>query len=172
MRVVVLLPICSQLEKNMKLFYISIIALLLSSCSVAQTKVTKQSFPTNFTNLDFKDLDVRNGNIIAFDGKIVQVKNSRNNTPFYLLELNEGKKIWTVLLFKHRSNILIGDKIRVVGYLSKIEDRRPEEDYLIKEKYMVMGMGLVQFKKEIFLFLDGADIQRKEWIDGQIPTQG
>jgi len=31
-------------------------------------------------------------------------------------------------------------------------------------------MGLVDFKNSNFLFLSGAEIQKKEWIEGKIPS--
>ena len=142
----------------------------MTSCASAQTKVTPKSFPTNFISSDFENLNKINGNIIAFDGTIKLEELSRNNTPFYYLELEEGKSIWTTLMFKNEKN-KIGDKIRVVGYLTKIKDLRPEETYLKDEKFMVIAFGLVDFEYENFLFLGGADLQKKEWIDGKIPTQ-
>ena len=73
-------------------------------------------------------------------------------------------------MFKNKAN-QIGDKIRVVGYLTKIKDRKPEETYLNDEKFMVIAFGLVDFQNENFLFLGDAYIQKKQWLDGKIPTQ-
>jgi hypothetical protein len=156
----------------MKLLYrvLFVTVVIASSCSVAQTKDTKKSFPTNFSDLDFNNLETRDGDMIAFDGIITQKKNSRNNTPFYLLELGDSKRIWTVLMFKNEAN-KIGDQVRVVGYLTQVKDKKQEEDYLGNDKYMVIAMGLVDLKNENFLFLDGAYKQRQQWVDGKIPTQ-
>jgi hypothetical protein len=154
----------------MKVLRILILSIILTSYASAQTKVTPNSFPINFFSSDFENLKKLNGDIIAFDGKIKQEKLSRNNTPFYYLELREGKGIWTTLMFKNEKNE-IDDQIRVVGYLTKIKDLRPNENYLKGEKFMVIAFGLVDFKNDNFLFLGGADIQKKEWIDGKIPTQ-
>jgi hypothetical protein len=154
----------------MRTFTILILSLFLFSLATAQTKATLKSFPTNFSTSDFENLKKWNGEIIAFDGIIRKKEKSRNNTPFYLLELGENKSIWTTLMFKNKAN-KIGDSIRVVGYLSEIKDKRLEESYLDNEKFMVIAFGLVDFKSENFLFLGGAQIQKKEWIDGKIPTQ-
>ena len=154
----------------MKVFRIFILSIILTSCVSAQTKATSKSFPTNFSISDFENLEKLNGDIIAFDGIIKQEKLSRNNTPFYFLELEKEKGIWTTLMFKNDKN-KIGDEIRVVGYLTTVKDLRPEENYLDGEKFMVIAFGLVDFVKEDFLFLGGADIQKKEWIEGKIPTQ-
>ncbi|WNH08817.1 hypothetical protein [Thalassobellus suaedae] len=147
-----------------------ILSLFMISLSTAQTKATLKSFPTNFSTTEFENLKKWNGEIIAFDGIIRQEKLSRNNTPFYFLELGENKNIWTTLMFKNKKN-KVGDSIRVVGYLTKIKDKRPEENYLDNEKFMVIAFGLVDFENDNFLFLGGAKLQKKEWIDGKIPTQ-
>ncbi|NQX85122.1 MAG: hypothetical protein HRT67_04355 [Flavobacteriaceae bacterium] len=154
----------------MKALQVLILTIILTSYVSAQTKVTTESFPTNFSTSDFENLKKLNGDIIAFDGTIKKEMLSRNNTPFYYLELGEEKGIWTTLMFKNDKNE-IGDQIRVVGYLNKVKDLRPEENYLNGEKFMVIAFGLVDFKTENFLFLGGADIQKKEWIEGKIPTQ-
>ncbi|WP_327019019.1 hypothetical protein [Croceibacter atlanticus] len=154
----------------MRTFSILIFTLFVFSVATAQTKATLKSFPTNFSTSEYENLKKWNGKIIAFDGIIRQEKISRNNTPFYLLELGENKSIWTTLMFKNKAN-KTGDSIRVVGYLTKIKDKRPEESYLDDENFMVIAFGLVDFKNENFLFLGGAQIQKKEWIDGKIPTQ-
>jgi len=140
------------------------------SGATAQTKVTPKSFPTNFSSSDLENLKKLNGEIIAFDGIIRQHKLSRNNTPVYFLELDENRNIWTTLMFNNEAN-KIGDTIRVVGYLTKIKDKKPKENYFDNEKYMVIAFGLVDFGNEKYLFLGGADSQKKEWTDGKIPTQ-
>ncbi|PRX54612.1 hypothetical protein [Flagellimonas meridianipacifica] len=154
----------------MRVLKILILSIIMTSCVSAQTKVTPKSFPTNFSTSDFENLKKLNGDIIAFDGTIKQEKLSRNNTPFYYLELGEEKGIWTTLMFKNDKNE-IGDQIRVVGYLTKVKDLRPEENYLNGEKFMVIAFGLVDYETENFLFLGGAEKQKKEWINGKIPTQ-
>ena len=58
-----------------------------------------------------------------------------------------------------------------MGYLTKVKDLRPEENYLTGEKLIVIAFGLVDFENENFLFLGGAEKQKKEWINGKIPTQ-
>lgn len=149
---------------------ISMFMLLTLSSATSQTKVTAESFPTNFDNADFENINQRNKKMIAFDGIIKEIQISRNNTPFYLLDLGEGKAIWTILVFENEKNI-IGDEIRVVGYLTDIIDRKREEDFLGENTKMVMALGLVDFKNENFLFASGADVQRKQWIDGEIPIE-
>ncbi|WP_298538076.1 hypothetical protein [uncultured Algibacter sp.] len=138
--------------------------------SAQTTKVTEKSFPTNFDQSKLKKIKKFENKTIAFDGKILEVKNSRNNTPFYKLELGDNKYLWTVLMFKNESNI-IGDKIRVVGYLNKIDQNDAKEEYLKEEKHMVIALGLVDFEKENFLFVNAGYKQKEQWIKGEIPSQ-
>lgn len=50
------------------------------------TKANEKSFPTNINEGNFKKLKKFNGQIVAFDGTIEQIENSRNNTPSLKLE--------------------------------------------------------------------------------------
>jgi len=132
------------------------------------TKATEKSFPTNLNEENFKKLKKFNGKIIAFDGLIEGIENSRNNTPFYKLKIGENNYLWTALMFKNDKNI-IGDKIRVVGYLIPSDPNEIERKYL-DGKYMVLSFGLVDIKSSNFLFISGAEIQKQEWIEGKIPS--
>jgi len=139
--------------------------------SFGQTnKVTEKSFPTNFGQTEFNKIKKFTNKMIAYDANILEIKNSRNNTPFYKLELGEGNYLWTVLMFKNEGNV-IGDKIRVVGYLNKIDSKNTDEEYLTGEKYMVIALGLVDFEKENFLFVSSGYKQKEQWIKGEIPSQ-
>lgn len=55
--------------------------------------------------------------------------------------------------------------------MTEINDKKANEYFLNDDKYMVIAFGLIDFKNENFLFLGVADIQKKEWIEGEIPTQ-
>ena len=145
------------------------IILFTIGMSYGQTsKVTEKSFPTNFDQSKFNKIIKFTDKLIAYDAKILEIKNSRNNTPFYKLELGKNCYLWTVLMFKNEDNV-IGDKIRVIGYLNKIDQKTTNEEYLTGEKYMVIALGMVDFEKENFLFVSAGYKQKQQWINGEIP---
>ncbi len=135
---------------------------------VPTTKASEKSFPTNVNEGNFKEIKKFNRKIVAFDGIIMSIENSRNNTPFFKLKIGDSDCLWTVLMFKNDAN-KIGDKVRVVGYLRPAEPNGTEKKYL-DGKYIVIAFGLIDFKNSNFLFLGGAEIQKQEWIDGKIPN--
>src|SRR5690606_27766690 len=139
---------------------------LLGQSNSATTKPTAKSFPTNIQKGSERELDKFDGKVVAFDGTIEKIENSRNNTPFYKLKIEEDNYLWTVLMFENDAN-KIGDKVRVVGYLGPNEPNEDEKKYL-DGKYMVIAFGLVDFTNSNFLFLDGAEQQKQDWIDGKI----
>jgi hypothetical protein len=145
--------------------------LLISICGYSQSNLSdtlkkKKTYPINFLEKDFDNIDSFNGKIIAFDADISHIENSRNNTPYYKLTLGE-KSIWAVLMFKNKMNI-VGNTIRVVGYLSEIPK---EEEKATQNKYHVICFGLIDLKNGKMLFISGAKNQEKEWKDGKIPSQ-
>jgi len=140
---------------------------LLGQSNTPTTKLNSKSFPTNIMEGSVKELKKFNGKVIAFDGTIEIIENSRNNTPFYKLKISEDNYLWTVLMFKNETN-KIGDKVRVVGYLI-IADPNETEKQFLDTKYMVIVFGLIDFENSNFLFLSGAGQQKQEWLDGKIP---
>nr|WP_288833573.1 hypothetical protein [uncultured Flavobacterium sp.] len=91
------------------------------------TKANEKSFPTNLNAKNFTKLKKFNGEIVAFDGIIENIENSRNNTPTYKLKITENNYLWTVLMFKNDKNV-IGDKVRIVGYLRPSEPNETEKN--------------------------------------------
>ena len=67
---------------------------------VHRQKLRLNRFQRIFSISDFENLKKLNGDIIAFDGTIKQEKLSRNNTPFYYLELEKKKEFGQLLCLK------------------------------------------------------------------------
>ncbi|MFA5620331.1 MAG: hypothetical protein WDA08_08510 [Weeksellaceae bacterium] len=159
----------NKMKKMLSILIFTIsFANLFGQSTEPTTKANEKSFPTNINERNFKKLKKFNGQIVAFDGTIEQIENSRNDTPFYKLKIGENDYLWTVLMFKNEKNT-IGDKIRVVGYLRPSDPNETEKKYL-EGKYMVLSFGLVDLKSSNFLFISGAEIQKQEWINGKIPS--
>ena len=131
-------------------------------------KANSKSFPTNIDGMNLKTLKDFNEEVVAFDGIIKKVENSNNNTPSYKLKIKGGGYLWTVLMFKNEANKK-GDKIRVLGYLRQIVPSGREQEYL-DGKYTVIVFGLVDFKKSKYLFVDGVENLKQEWLEEEIPS--
>jgi len=152
--------------------YFSLIVLFFVDFSWlnAQETTNAESFPTNFNAEMMNEIPNLNGSVVAYDGIIAQIEKSKNKTPFYKLDLGNGVKVWTLLMFKNKES-KVGDTIRVVGYVTDTSQANDKEKkYLDDSKYIVIAFGLVDFKNSNFLFLGGADSQKQEWIDGKIPS--
>lgn len=150
---------------------ILLIPLLLFVSSISFTQVTEKSFPTNFNSKTFKKPDKYVSEIIAYDGTIKEIQTSKNNTPFYKIDLGNNKILWTVLMFANPEN-KVGDKIRLIGYLNKIDHNLDSEKYLKSHDYMVIALGLVDFQKGNYFFVGAGSKQKEQWLSGQIPQKG
>ena len=142
------------------------VATILAQSNIPTTKPNAKSFPTNIQKGNIKELKKIDGKVVAYDGVIERIENSRNNTPFYKLKISGDNYLWTVLMFKNDIN-KVGDKIRVVGYLMPAEPNDIEKQYL-DTKYMVIAFGLVDFEHSNLLMTEGK--QKQEWIEGEIPS--
>jgi len=156
-----------------KLFSITILIFSVVSLygqNNSQTvKPTAKSFPTNLNQKNFRNIKQFDGKVVAFDGSIEKVENSRNNTPFYKLKIGNNAYLWTALMFKNEAN-KIADIIRVCGYLRPVIEPTESERKFLDGEYMVIAFGLIDRQNSNFMFLGGAEIQRQEWIDGKIPS--
>ena len=139
---------------------------LLGQSNEPITKPNAKSFLTNIQKGNIEELEKFNGKVVAYDGIIEKIENSRNNTPFYKLNISEKNYLWTVIMFNNDIN-KVGDRIRIVGYLIPSEPNDTEKQYL-DTKYMVIGFGLVDFENSRLLMVEGK--QKQEWIDGKIPS--
>jgi hypothetical protein len=148
---------------------ISILLLTFSVSTVlgqSNTNINDKSFPTNIQIGSIEELKTFDGKIIAYDGSIEKIENSRNNTPFYKLKITADNYLWTVLMFNNEAN-KVGDKVRIVGYLIPAEPNESEKKYL-DTKYMVIAFGLLDFESSNLLMTEGK--QKQEWINGKIPS--
>jgi len=145
-----------------------LLILLLTFTFLKVFSQNDKSFPTNIQEGNLEELEVFKGKVVAFNGTIEKIENTRNNTPFYKIKISENNYLWTALMFKNETN-KIGDNIRVVGYLSQIEPNEIEKKFL-DGKYIVIAFGLKDFQNSNLLFLEGAIMQKQEWIDGKIPS--
>ena len=144
----------------------SSVTTLLGQSTTSTTKVNAKSFPTNIQIGSIEELKKFDGKIIAYDGTIEKIENSRNNTPFYKLKISTDNYLWTVLMFKNEAN-KVGDKVRIVGYLMPSEPNEAEKQYL-DTKYMVIAFGLLDFENSNLLMTEGK--QKQEWLEGKIPS--
>ena len=143
--------------------------LLLVACSTNK-KATRATtpYPTNFSASDLENLEERTGTVLVYDGTIRQKEVSRNNTPAYLIDLGNQTELWSVLMFDNQLN-QVGDSVRLVGYLVDNEDRRPDETYFGTHQKIVITFGMIDLKTSQLSFVRGADKQKAEWANGQIP---
>ena len=155
----------------MRIIKSTLLCILISAISqISFSQVTDKSFPTNFDEKSLKKAEKLIGEIIAYDGVIKEIKTSRNNTPFYKIDLGNNEILWTVLMFENSEN-KVGDKIRLIGYLNKIETVQENENYLEGYDYMVISLGLVDLEKGNYFFTGAGSKQKEQWLNDQIPQK-
>lgn len=132
---------------------------------------SKNPFPTNFESKNLKKLkkniDQWHGEIIAFDALVLDVKKGYQDKPYYKVRLLGGEEIWIASLvksgFEKKDNIL-----RILGYVSKIEDFDIAEDYH-KDKFHILAFGVIDMNSKGLSMLPGSEMQIKEWKNGKVP---
>ncbi len=135
----------------------------------AQPSTNENPYPINFTAKDFKKAkkkpDSYNGKIIAFDGKIIEVKSLGENKPYLKVELENGQLIWVGSMVNSQYD-KVGNSIRFLGYYSLIGENEIEYNKL---GFHILAFGEIDLKTKQLAFMPGSESQIKEWGKGQIP---
>jgi hypothetical protein len=126
--------------------------------------------PTNFTGNDLKEIEKRNGDIIAFNGLVTQVYTAHNGKPYYEVKFEGGKTIWIASLVKSGYEVE-GNTLRILGYVVKVENDEFAERYN-KTDYHILAFSVIDMKTKQMAILPGSELQVKEWIAGKIPCSG
>ena len=131
------------------------------------------SCPRNFDGQDFLELKGKvgrsDGKIIAFDATITEIQTGYNELPYFLLRFENKQNIWVSSMVSAKQ-LVVGKKIRVLGFLSQVL-----KDDEIGMKYNKSG---VQVRAFAILDTETKQIQmakvfEKEvriWKEGKIPN--
>ncbi|SHM82759.1 hypothetical protein [Polaribacter sp. KT 15] len=130
-----------------------------------------KSFPINFTEKKWKKIKRWKNEIIALEGEVIEIRESRQKTPYSKLKIGE-KEIWVISMIDSKFE-KVGNKLRVVGYLFEIAENDSQfERKIHNEKYHILAFGILNTKNKKLAYFPGSENQIKEWINGKIPTSG
>jgi len=105
---------------------------------------------------------------VAFDAEVVTVEKGYNDLPYFKVKLDNGEPLWIRSMMSN-VNVNIGHKLRILGYLAKVQ---PDDEIGMtynKNGVEVRAFAILdtQTKK-----LDYADVFEREallWKSGKIP---
>ena len=151
------------------------IFILLSLISL--NSFSQKSFPTNTdgklvdtinsykTKNKIKELE---GKFFSFDAKIIETHKAHQNKPYYLVEFENGNKIWIASLIKSGYE-KEGSVLRILGILSQVAEDDEIANKYNKTKYHILLFALVDLESKKASMLPAAEEQGKEWMNGKIP---
>jgi hypothetical protein len=135
----------------------------------AGPSISDNPYPVNFTAKDFKKAkrkpDAYKGKIVAFEGKIIEVKSLGKNKPYLKVELEDGQTVWVGSMV-NSSYDKVGNTIRFLGYFLPVE--RNEIEYN-KMGFHILVFGEIDLKTKQLAFMPGSESQIREWGKGQVP---
>lgn len=134
--------------------------------SKVDDKYPDSAFPINFNESNFKNLNFWNGKIVALQGKVLQVEESRNKTPYSKLRVGD-QEIWAISMIDSGFEE-IGADLKILGYLIPIEKTEYERKFNSGD-FHILALGIVDLKTNELAYFPGSVNQIKQWIDGEIP---
>lgn len=136
---------------------------------VTSTKreINEYSYPINFRESDFENLNTFNQQILSFDVEILRIENSPKNTPYYQGKIG-NQTIWIFSMLQSKS-LKVRNKVRVVGYLVSTEELKSDINY---DKFQILSFGLLDLKSKKLDYFPGSEMQMKQWKHGRIPSSG
>jgi len=167
--------------KNLKTVKNSIIPILGSTCKKVKTILKSElgnaaesagnnksePCPTNFTGEDLKNIEKLNGDIIAFNGLVIQVHSAHNDKPYYEVALEGGNTLWIGSLVKSGFE-KEGKILRILGYVSDAGKDVYAEKYN-NLNYHILAFCVIEMETKQMSILPGSEGQIKEWLNGNIP---
>ncbi|MGI6291913.1 MAG: hypothetical protein ACOXZH_05785 [Bacteroidales bacterium] len=135
-----------------------------------QSSINESSYPTNFTTKELKEakrnLDSYDGKIIAFDGKIVEVKSLGENKPYLKVELENGETVWIGSMVNSQFD-KVGNSIRFLGYFLLVKKGEIEFN---NSGFHILAFAEIDLKTKKLAIMPGSESQIKEWGQGKIPN--
>lgn len=166
------------MKKNLLLIFTFI--LLFAGCASTGTNKVENKLAKNSKNYpitnnllnDIKQNSTKyNGKKLAFQGKIVKKIKGYKNKPYLKIEVstNQNKNyLWVGALFDDNGYLKVGNTIRVLGFISKVED----DDKLAKKynenNFHLLGYCFLNMNKMKAFSFVGTLKQCNAWRDGFI----
>lgn len=146
-------------------------ALLFFLCGMAVVSAQK-TCPSNFDGkslVAIKDkIKKHQGETVAFDAEVVEVKQGYNDIPYFKVTLDNGEMLWISSMVSDKY-VKPKVKLRLLGYIDLVQ-----KDDAIANKYNHSG-----FQVRVFAMLDHTTKQMqisnafenevKQWVAGSIP---
>ena len=154
---------------NIKLTPYFALLFFLSGMAVVSAQKT---CPSNFDGkslVAIKDkIKKHQGETVAFDAEVVEVKQGYNDIPYFKVTLDNGEMLWISSMVSDKY-VKPKAKLRLLGYIDLVQ-----KDDAIANKYNYSG-----FQVRVFAMLDHTTKQMqisnafenevKQWVAGSIP---
>ena len=130
-------------------------------------KSSLEPCPTNFKGKDLKTIKNLNGEIIAFNGLVIEVHSAYNDKPYYQVKLEGGNTIWIASLVNSGYE-KVGKILRLLGYVSEVGNNKIATKYN-KTDYHILVFCVIDMDSKQMAMMPGSELQVKEWMNGTIP---
>jgi len=127
-------------------------------------------FPINFSSRDLKKLKRNphkwNGQIIAFDAEVIEIKKGYHDKPYYKAKI-DNEELWIASMISSGYEIK-GNMVRILGYVTEIEDNDFVNEYH-DLGFHILTFGVINLKTKQVAMFPGSEMQIKEWKNGKVP---
>ena len=147
------------------LLLLMVLSVYLSS---AQTKC-----PTNFDGKSFVkikyDMDKHNGETVAFDSEVSEIRKGYNDIPYFKVKLENGEELWIASVVSDKY-VVKGAKLRLIGYIELVQADDEIARQFNRTGYHVRVFAMVDHKTKQLQSSNAFDQEVKQWLGGQFPA--
>lgn len=132
-----------------------------------------QKCPVNFDGKSFdlihSEMAEHKGELVAFDGTVVDIKRGYNDIPYFCVRLDNGEMLWIDSMVSDKY-VVIGAKLRMIGYIDLVQLGDEIATQFNQTGYHVRIFAMLDHKSKQLQSANAFDKEVKEWLGGKFPA--
>jgi len=106
--------------------------------------------------------------IVSFDAVVRRIEKGYNDRPYFEVGFESGETLWVASMMSEQS-ITIGQKIRILGYIGRVEKDDEIGMQYNKKGLQIRAFAILDTTTKQLSFSDAFESEAKIWKSGSIP---
>lgn len=138
-----------------------------------QSGAAQVKCPANFDGKSFEviknEMEKHQGETIAFDATVAEIRNGYNNIPYFSVRLDNGALLWIASMVSDKY-VANRAKLRLVGYIDLVQADDAIASQYNQSGYHVRVFAMLDHKTKQLQASNAFDKEVKDWLGGKIPA--
>ncbi len=152
------------------ILYPALLVLVFFGCppAMAQTKC-----PANFDGKSFdlirNEIQKHQGETVAFDAVVSEVKKGYNDIPYFSVRLENGSELWIASMVSDKY-VAKDAKLRLLGYIDLVQADDEIASKYNQDGFHIRVFAMLDHKTKQMQMANVFEAEVKLWLAGKIPS--